>query len=47
MELLQRATGTTLTHIPYKGGAPALQDVLGGQVPITVIPPSGALVQCA
>jgi tripartite-type tricarboxylate transporter receptor subunit TctC len=43
MELLQRATGTTLTHIPYKGGAPALQDVLGGQVPITVIPLSGAL----
>jgi tripartite-type tricarboxylate transporter receptor subunit TctC len=43
MELLQRATGTTLTHIPYKGGAPALQDVLGGTVPVTVIPQSGAL----
>lgn len=44
MEMLQRATGTTMTHIPYKGGAPALQDVIGGQVPITVIPLSGALV---
>ena len=43
MEQLQRATSTTMTHIPYKGGAPALQDVLGGQVPITVIPLSGAL----
>ena len=43
MELLQRSTGATLTHIPYKGGAPALQDVLGNQVPITVIPISGAL----
>jgi len=43
MELLQRSTGTTMTHIPYKGGAPALQDVLGGQVPITVIPISGAM----
>ena len=43
MEQLQKATGTTLTHVPYKGGAPALQDVLGGQVPLTVIPLSGSL----
>ena len=43
MEQLQKATGTSLTHIPYKGGAPALQDVLAGQVEVTVIPPSGAM----
>lgn len=42
MELLQRSTSINLTHLPYKGGAPALQDVLAGVLPITVIPSSGA-----
>lgn len=41
MEQLQRATQTRLTHVPYKGGAPPLQDVLAGVVPITVVPPAG------
>ena len=33
MELLQSMAGFQMTHIPYKGPAPATQDVLGNQVP--------------
>ncbi len=32
MEEFALASGTRFNHIPYKGGAPALQDLLGGQV---------------
>ena len=33
MEMFKNRTKTFLTHIPYRGAAPALQDVMGGQVP--------------
>lgn len=33
MELFKHRTQTFLTHIPYRGAAPAVQDVMGGQVP--------------
>ena len=34
-ELFKNMTGTHMVHIPYKGGGPAVADVLGGQVPVT------------
>ena len=33
-EVFKKATGVTLTHIPYKGSGAAMADVIGGQVPL-------------
>jgi tripartite-type tricarboxylate transporter receptor subunit TctC len=33
-ELLKAQAGIDMTHVPYKGSPPALNDVLGGQVPL-------------
>jgi len=33
-ELFKSATGTAMVHIPYRGAGPAINDVLGGQVPV-------------
>ena len=37
VELFARAAGITLTHVPYKGGTPAIADVIGGQVAIVAV----------
>jgi tripartite-type tricarboxylate transporter receptor subunit TctC len=37
--LLAQTAGVTITHIAYKGGAPAVQDLLGGQVPLMIDTP--------
>jgi tripartite-type tricarboxylate transporter receptor subunit TctC len=36
-ELLNSKAGIKLSHIPYKGAAPALTDLLGGQVPLAIV----------
>ena len=33
-EMLNDAAGINMTHVPYKGDVPALQDVIGGRVPV-------------
>jgi len=44
-ELFKVATGASLTHVPYKGAAPALNDLLGGHIdmmfasPVSMSPP--------
>ncbi|MBT9506467.1 tripartite tricarboxylate transporter substrate binding protein [Rhodoferax sp.] len=37
VELFERAAGITLQHVPYRGGAQAITDVIGGQVPLVAV----------
>ena len=42
-ELFKSMTGTKMNHVPYRGSAPALVDVLGGTVNIMFCPINSAL----
>ena len=46
-EMLKRAAGIDMQHIPYKGAAAAATDVAGGQVPVSIqsLPSSLAFIQ--
>jgi len=44
-EMLQQQTGTSLTHVPYKGASPAVQDLLGGNVDIFITTPASVVAQ--
>ena len=44
-ELFQKLTGVKFVHVPYKGAAPALQDLMGGHVDLMIGEVSGLVGQ--
>ena len=42
-ELFNETAGVKINHVPYRGVAPAMQDVVGGHIPMTFISVSNAL----
>ena len=42
--LFERSAGLNMEHIPYRGSAPAIQDLLGGQIP-AIVSPVGDMLQ--
>jgi tripartite-type tricarboxylate transporter receptor subunit TctC len=44
-EHFEELTSTKLTHVPYRGGAPLITDLVGNQVDISFFPLAGATMQ--
>ena len=44
-ELFKQTAGVDMVHVPYKGTAPAMQDLIGGQIQILVDTPSSLMPQ--
>lgn len=44
-ESVLHAAGLKMTHVPYKGSAPAMTDLMGGQIPFSVDTVSAAIPQ--
>jgi tripartite-type tricarboxylate transporter receptor subunit TctC len=44
-ELLSRMAKVQLTHVPYKGGGPAMLDLIGGRINMIFASPSSAIPQ--
>jgi tripartite-type tricarboxylate transporter receptor subunit TctC len=43
MELFKHQAGLFVLHVPYRGAAPALQDVMGGQIPLMMVDSSSGM----
>ena len=37
IELLKKRTGANLVHVPYRGSAPAMVDLIGGRIPLASV----------
>lgn len=46
-ELLKQKTGIQLTHVPYRGGGPVIQDLVAGHIPIAFGTTPAVLPQAA
>jgi tripartite-type tricarboxylate transporter receptor subunit TctC len=46
-ELLKQKTGIDVTHVPYRGSGPAIQDLVAGHIPISFGTPPAILPQAA